>query len=106
MRDGHEGQTIRDLRAQRKLWRLPAGEHAAGFSDTGGLLLTITAPTGANEVRVLRARTARTGELVATFRGTLEQRAEAWESPTTFVMLAADGSTTPTPTARHGATRP
>ena len=76
---------------RRPLWRLPAGEHAVDFSPGTGVLLTQTGRTGADDVSVIRARGARDGHLVATFRGTFDRRVQSWEGRRSFVILAADG---------------
>jgi hypothetical protein len=91
VREGRTGQSIRDLRTRRPLWRLPAGELAASFSPNGKVLVTVTRGKGANEVRELRARDARTGRLKSTFRATLEAPfVQAWESSSVFVVYAGD----------------
>ncbi|MFC6344521.1 hypothetical protein ACFP8W_21240, partial [Nocardioides hankookensis] len=90
-RDEHSGQTVRDLRTGRKLWHLPGRERAAEFSPAGDVLLTTTAPSGPNAVRVLRTRDARTGDLLATYRGTLSGRSSGWESASTYLVAGGDG---------------
>jgi hypothetical protein len=90
-RESRHGQTVRDLRTRRPLWRLPAGEHAVDFSPGTGVLLTQTVRTGPDDVSVIRARGARDGHLVASYRGTFDRRVQRWETPRTFLILAADG---------------
>ena len=78
--DQRKGQTVADLGTDRRLWRLPVSEHAVKFGH--GVLLTMTEKAGPDDVRVLRAREARTGR--------------CWR-PT-----AAPSSTAPSDGRRHG----
>jgi hypothetical protein len=55
------------------------------------VLLTQTERTGPDDVSVIRARGARDGHLVTTYRGTFDRRVQSWETPRTFLILAADG---------------
>lgn len=87
-RKGH-GQTVADLDTRENLWRLPVGEHAMRFGH--GVLLTVTDKAGPDDVRTLRARTARTGRVLAAYRGTIFDDYVRWESSRKFVIMAADG---------------
>ena len=75
--------------ATGSLWRLPVSEHAMRFGH--GVLLTLTDKAGPNDVRTLRARKARTGRVLATYRGTIFDSYVRWESSRRFVIMAADG---------------
>jgi len=83
------GQTVADLDTHRDLWRLPVGERAMRFGH--GVLLTVTDKAGPDEVRTLRARKARTGRVLATYRATIFDSYVRWEAPRRFVIMAADG---------------
>jgi hypothetical protein len=83
------GQTVTDLDTRRDLWRLPVGERAMRFGH--GVLLTVTDKAGRDDVRTLRARAARTGRVLATYRGTIFDSYVRWESSRRFVIMAADG---------------
>jgi hypothetical protein len=84
-----QGQTVADLASHRSLWRLRVGERAMRFGR--GKLLTLTDKAGPNDVRTLRVREARTGRLLATYRGTIFDSYVRWESARKFVVMAADG---------------
>lgn len=83
------GQTVVDLDSHQNLWRLPVGEHAMRFGHD--VLLTVTDKAGPDDVRTLRARKARTGRVLATYRGTIFDAYVRWESSRKFVVMAADG---------------
>jgi len=84
-----QGETVVDLTTHRNLWQLPVSEHAVRFGH--GVLLTMTDKAGREDVRTLRAREARTGRLLATYRGTIFDSTLRWESSRSFVIGAADG---------------
>ena len=84
-----QGQTVADLDSHRSLWRLPVSEHAMRFGH--GVLLTLTDKAGPDDVRTLRVRKARTGRVLATYRGTIFDSYVRWESSRRFVIMAADG---------------
>jgi hypothetical protein len=86
-----QGQTVVDLVSHRSLWRLPIREHAMRFGH--GLLLTLTDKSGPDDVRTLHVRKARTGRVLAAYRGTIFDSYVRWESPRRFVVMAADGLT-------------
>jgi hypothetical protein len=84
-----QGQTVADLASHQNLWRLRVGERAMRFGR--GKLLTLTDKAGPDDVRTLRVRQARTGRLLATYRGTIFDSYVRWESSRKFVVMAADG---------------
>ncbi|MFC6042954.1 hypothetical protein [Nocardioides hankookensis] len=90
IREGRVRQAIRDLRTYRVRWSLPRTEYTLAASPDGAIVLTAT-DGRRTDVQALRARDARTGRLLSTYRVTTGWlHVEAWESPRTFVLKTAN----------------
>ncbi|MFC6042952.1 hypothetical protein [Nocardioides hankookensis] len=88
VREGRARQAVRDLRTHRLRWTLPKGDYALAASPNGAVLLTTdTARPGGNGIQTLRARDARTGRLLSSYRVTIGwMHIYAWESPRVFLF--------------------
>lgn len=101
VRDGRAHQVVRDLRTRRARWTLPTREYALAASPDGAVLLTTSTVDGGTDIQTLRARAARTGRLLSSYRVTIGwMHVYAWESPRVF--LFAPGNRVDDQEAVHG----